>query len=87
MTIAESFSIGVPVISTNYGNAGDIVKRANGGVCFSFEEKRPFIEILDDVYNNRKTYSENALDYYYKNQSSKINYERLSDIYDKARII
>lgn len=87
MTIAESFSIGVPVISTNYGNAGDIVKRANGGVCFSFEEKRPFIEILDDVYNNRKTYSKNALDYYYKNQTSKINYERLSDIYDKARII
>lgn len=87
MTIAESFSIGVPVVSTDCGNAGDIVKSANAGVCFSFKEKKAFKKVLDEIYNNRGVYSKNALNYYYKNQTVKINYERLSDIYDKARII
>lgn len=52
MNIAECFSLGVPVVSTSIGNAGDLVSKSNAGTLFDFEVKGSFRKALDAVYQN-----------------------------------
>ena len=49
MNIAECFSLGVPVVSTSIGNAGDLVSKSNAGTLFDFEVKGSFRKALDAV--------------------------------------
>jgi hypothetical protein len=53
MNIAECFSLGVPVVSTRIGNAGDLVSKSNAGTLFDFEVKGSFRKALDAVYEQR----------------------------------
>ena len=82
MNIAECFSLGVPVVSTSIGNAGDLVSKSNAGTLFDFEVKGSFRKALDAVYEQRTKFSFNAYNYYLCNQTPASNYERLNKIYD-----
>lgn len=83
MNIAESFSMGVPVVSTSIGNAGDLVSKSGAGALFDFEVDGSFRKALDIVYAHRTKFSFNAYNYYLCNQTPTANYESLKKIYDK----
>ena len=87
MNIAECFSMGVPVVSSNRGNAADVVLKANAGTIFDINSLYSLKNALDDVYKNREYYSINGTAFYYRNLCENENYKRILDIYDKSRVI
>lgn len=87
MIIAESMSIGCPVVSANIGNAADIVSVSSGGVTFDFDIEKSFENAVMECVLNRKELSINAYQYYKEVMTKERNYERLRIIYDKARVI
>ena len=86
MIIAESMSIGCPVVCPDLGNHGDIVKISNGGVVYE-NGKESFEAALDDIIENNAFYSSKCLDYYNDVLSKEMNYKKVVEIYDKARVI
>ena len=87
MNIAECFSMGVPVVSSNRGNAAEIVLKANAGSIFDITSLNSLKNALDVVYENRELYSINGIAFYCRNLCEKENYKRVLDIYDKSRVI
>lgn len=83
MIIAESFSIGCPVISTNIGNEADIVLESKGGVIFDPKDKNGLIEAIEKIIKSNLTYRENAKIYYEKFLSKEKNYNFQNEIYQK----
>ena len=84
MTIAESFSAGCPVVSSNVGNQASIIKTSDGGVLFDYSDEKSFLEALDAVTAKRKYYAEKAYQYYREYLTSEENYKRIIKIYDCA---
>lgn len=87
MSIPESFSLATPVVCTDLGNPKLMIEKSNGGVTYKIDDFDSFYASLNKVIDNRAFYSSNALLYFEQELSDQINYKRLSDIYDKARII
>lgn len=87
MIIAESFSVGCPVISSNIGNQKDIIDASNGGKTYDIDSENSFMEAIKDVSLNREKYSQNAIEYFFEKLTKEKNYRRLIDIYDKTRVI
>jgi len=85
MTLAETFSLGRPVISTDVGNHCDVVMHSGGGVVFRCGDKDSFFEALKNVVANNQRYSACAVNYFREHLTKEINYRMLCDIYDKAR--
>lgn len=84
MTIAESFSIGCPVIATNIGNQASIIRESKAGCLFELDSKESFTEAIHKVITNREEYSEMAKKYYEMNLTPSGNYKRLIEIYERA---
>ena len=87
MTIAESYSLGIPVLSSNVGNQASIVTKAKAGCTYKLNDKTSFKEKIKDIIENNKEYSKNAIDYYNKELSPEKNYKELMNIYEKAKYI
>ena len=87
MTIAESFALGIPVLSTNIGNQKSIVKNAKGGVLFELNNEESFIKSLKTIIDNNEEYSKNAIEYYKELLSPEKNYKELINIYENAKVI
>lgn len=87
MSIAECYAAGRPVISTNLGNHSDIITASGGGVTFVQRDSADFKRALEQVLAENALYSESAARYYQETLTRHKNYEKLSGIYDKARII
>jgi len=87
MILAESFSMGKPVVAANIGNHGDIVSVSQSGVLFDLVDPQNFAAALDEVISNQAQYSANAYRYYLENQTKESNYRKLSEIYDKVKHI
>ena len=87
MGIPESFSLATPVVCTNLGNSKLMIERSKGGVVYRMNDFDSFYSSLDKVLENNFIYSKNAFSCFKKELNDKVNYERLSDIYDKAKII
>ena len=87
MTIAESFSIGKPVIATNVGNQKNIIENSKGGVLFLLGDVQSFINAVNEVVSNNDIYSRNAKAYYNLHLNEENNYRKLSDIYEKIKCI
>lgn len=87
MTLAESFSYGVPVLSNNVGNHASIIKSSNAGCLFNINDEDSFKLNLNKMVENNNKYSINALNYYNNFLSSKNNYKELISIYEKAKYI
>lgn len=87
MNIAETLSLGVPVLSSNIGNQSDIIKKSKAGCLYIINDKNSFKKQLNNIVKNNKEYSDNALKYYNEYLSEKKNYEVLMNIYEKAKNI
>ena len=77
MSIVEAFSVGTPVLCSDLGNAGSIVREAITGYKFksnSSQELRKAVERCNGM-------SENVLNEYKTGYTSVINYEILTEIY------
>lgn len=84
MTVIESFKNGVPVITSDIGNAKEIVKDGLAGVHFKSNSVYSLInaiEKLHKVYFN--VLSDNAYYEFYKKYSASISYNNLISIYCK----
>lgn len=87
MVISESFSVGCPVMTTDNGNAGNIISTSKGGVVYKIGDDTSFYNSLEKVIIYNQFYRNNAKMYLEKELNSKTNYERLRDIYDKCKVI
>ena len=54
MILAEAMAIGCPVVSTNIGNAGDILVNSKGGTTFEPDKPDTFINAIEDVLQKTK---------------------------------
>lgn len=86
MIIAESLAMGCPILSTNIGNAGDIVRESKGGVVFDPYSEDSFIEAIYEIMEKNQDYSCDAESYYQRKLNKEENYRELHEIYDKARV-
>ena len=84
MGIPECFSRGVPVICTDIGNPGEMIKQSKGGEVYPEGDFIKFKEALDKVSAHREEYSKNAYSYYNRYLNDKNNYYIVQDIYEKA---
>ena len=86
MSIAESYSIGVPVLSSNIGNHASIVTKSKAGCLYELHNEKSFVNQIDVIIKQNKQFSEHAKRYYDEVLSPEKNYKELVDIYEKARI-
>ncbi len=86
MIIAESMALGCPVLSTNLGNENDIISESVGGVTFDSNDKESFEQGIEELINNNEKYSLNATHFYQEKLCPDVNYRRIIEIYDKARV-
>lgn len=87
MTVAESLSLGVPVLSSNIGNQAAIVTASKAGCLYNLNNAKSFNDKLIDIINNNEIYSKNAQAYYKKILSPEKNYKELIEIYEKIKCI
>lgn len=85
MTIAESYSLGVPVIVGNIENHKSIVENSKGGCTYQLNDINSLKEKIEDVVLNNKSYSDNAKKYYDNYLTPSKNYKELISIYEKAK--
>lgn len=84
MTIAESFSLGVPVIGSKVGNIESIIDDRTSGLLFEMNNKTSLKEIIDHIFYNKEKneeLGENAYKTFYKYYTDENNYKTLSSIY------
>lgn len=86
MNISECLSLGVPIISSNVGNACDLVLKSKSGVCFDVHDVHSLKKAMNKVLENKMVFSNNAKAYFYNNLTDSSNYKRIIEIYDKCRI-
>ncbi len=82
MVIAEAFSCGTPVISTDIGSQGEIVKHGYNGLHFKMndpDDLRDKVEMLSEM--DIDSMINNARDSYEKFYNDKVNYKLLITIY------
>ena len=83
MSIAESFSVGCPVISSDLGNHAQLVRDSEGGLLFEITDEAGFIQTINDTIENRESLSKKAYSYYKEKLAADENYKILISIYRK----
>lgn len=84
MTIIESFSLGVLVISGEIGNLKYIIKDNYNGLLFDYNSKKSLENCINKVKNDFELINElsyNSFNDYIENYSSEENYKQLVKIY------
>ena len=76
-----------PVICTDIGNPGEMVKESKGGLVYPIGDLSKFQAVVKEMIEMRQVYSENAYQYYLNNLTDEKNYKELVEIYDKSRNI
>lgn len=82
MSIVEAFSVGTPVICSDLGNAGSIVKEGITGTKFKADSSESIINAL----NRCKNMCTKTLDFYKANYTEVDNYRILKTIYQNISI-
>lgn len=85
LTVIESFSVGVPVLCSDIGNAADLVNIADAGITYKTKDIDDFISKLHKISLNRNNFSQNAINEYKTKYSSRENYKQLKIIYEKVQ--
>lgn len=80
MSIVEAYSVGTPVICSNFGNAGVIVQEGVTGCKFKSNSAEELITAVRRCIGMCKS----TLDIYQKQYTEIINYEILANIYKKV---
>lgn len=84
MTIVESFSVGTPVIGSDIGNVGSLIKDEVTGLKFKYDSVESLREsVLKFTKSNEKNLRANAYQSFVNKYSDKINYQILREIYKK----
>ena len=81
MTIVESFACGTPVIGSNIGNVGSLIKNGVNGNTFQFNS----VSSLIYAVNNLTDMCTSTKEYYNKHYTAEINYQILSKIYSESQ--
>ena len=84
MTIAESFSLGVPVIGSKIGNIESIIDDKNNGLLFEVNNKDSLNKVVENTFYNKeenKLLGENAYKAFYEKYTDIENYKNLNEIY------
>lgn len=85
MTIADSMAIGCPVVSSNVGNAANIIRKSKGGMIYDSNKKDDFINVIETVIKNNDELRKNSSLYYSKILSRDKNYITQIGIYKKHK--
>ena len=87
MTIAESLSMGVPVIAGDIGNLSTIIESEKNGLLFKYYDKQEFKDKIQ-MLNNNKSLEEQlrlgARESINNKYNERINYKLLIDIYENC---
>lgn len=86
MIIAESMSIGCPVISTKIGNQGNLIEQSKGGVTFDFHSNESLKKAVDKCIIDNIELSKNARIFYKEVLEKRNNYIILNNIYENIKI-
>ena len=78
MSIVESFSTGTPVIASDLGNAGSLIKEGINGLKFQADSPESLCEAIKNALTDLKGLNETAIRQY----SEESNYEQLREIYE-----
>ena len=87
MTLAESFSLGRPVLAADLGNHGALVRESGGGVVYPVGDAAAFCRGVQTLLENNRVYACNALACYEEKLNEEANYRLLKRIYDEAKHI
>ena len=93
MIIAESYSVGTPVIATNLGNAGDLVKEGVTGYKFEDGDAQglrravrkvceAYTQAQEGLCNNAPDLRKTIIEYFNEHYGPQKNYEELMEIYE-----
>lgn len=86
MTIVESYAVGTPVIGSNIGNVGSLVKDEVSGLDFKFDSVGSLRKaVMRFEKLNEELLSANVYKTFIGNYSAKVNYQILSEIYINAK--
>ena len=86
MTIAESFSMGVPVIGSNIGNIATIIEDKYNGLLFNTDSKEDLKTKVSKLFNDDKYNLElgnNSYTTFINKYTDDINYKEINSIYSK----
>lgn len=84
MTIAESFSLGVPVIGSKVGNIESIIDDRTSGLLFEMNNKTSLKEIIDHIFYNKqknRELGEHAYKIFSQYYTDENNYKTIISIY------
>jgi len=87
MILAESMAMRIPVVATDCGNHGDLIRSSGGGTVFRCRDVDSFRQAMAEIIKNRPRFSAGACQYYQTHLTPEKNYEKLCEIYEKARHI
>lgn len=89
MTIAESFSLGVPVIGSKLGNIESIVDDERNGLLFTTNNKESLKEVINKVFHDRElniSLGNNAYKVFKEKYTDEENYRSIEKIYNNLNI-
>lgn len=84
MSIAEGFSLGVPIIGSKLGNIESIINDSINGLLFEMCNKKNLKEVIEQVFYNKeenKVLGENAYKEFNIKYTDVENYKNLKEIY------
>lgn len=85
MTIAEAFSVGTPVLVSNLGNGGNLIREGWTGMKFNQKSPQSIASTVERFLNDRDTpWEQNTLEEYGRTMSPEGNYKALMEIYKDA---
>lgn len=85
MCIAESYSVGTPVLVSDLGNGGSLVKQGVTGMKFNQKSPQSVADTVRAFLKDTQTpWCENASRAYQTSMTPENNYRRLMEIYDHA---
>ena len=87
MVVMEAYSVGVPVVATNFGSLGCLVRNKETGLLFQRKNKEDFIDKITWLWEHkeeREKMSANARKEFESKYTPEKNYEILMDIYKRV---
>lgn len=89
MTIAESFSLGVPVVGSKLGNIESIVDDGNNGLLFDKNNKESLKQVISRVFYDKElniSLGKNAYQVFKYKYTDEENYKSIENIYSSLNI-
>ncbi len=83
MTIGEAYACGCPVITSDKGNAADMVARDHTGVVFDTSSPDELINAVERFETVQADWKTETRAYYRVNLTEDVNYRLLMDIYER----